>query len=144
MCNLPQDAREWYRLFKRVDIDGSGSISYKELAGMAREASRALRASDHPVQVSTLPLACMPHCHVRLDRCAHSSPREKDTALLARFTHACMYSHALSQELKLTSKALPEVKLQAMWRVLDEDASGSISAGEEHSGQLSLPAALLS
>ena len=64
------NAREWFKLFKHMDDDGSGRISYKELAGMIRE------------------------------------------------------------ELKLSKADLKESKLQAVWRALDSDLSGFISAGE--------------
>jgi len=40
------DERNWYRLFKRVDLDGSGRISYTEFSAMVRDelrlASKAL------------------------------------------------------------------------------------------------------
>ena len=36
MEHLPKDQREWYRLFKIVDGDGSGTISYQELRQMIR------------------------------------------------------------------------------------------------------------
>ena len=63
-------ARLWFKLFKLMDDDGSGRITYDEL-------------------------------------------------------NACVRT-----QLRLDKAALPEVKLQAVWKALDEDDSGFISAGE--------------
>ena len=62
--------REWFKLFQHVDDDGTGRISYKELAGMVRE------------------------------------------------------------ELRLGPSELREEELEGLWRALDADSSGWISAGE--------------
>ena len=63
-------AREWFRLFRHMDDDGTGRISYRELEGMVRD------------------------------------------------------------ELRLSSTDLSEYSLQSLWRALDTDSSGYISAGE--------------
>lgn len=63
------DRRQWFRLFKAMDEDGSGRIGYQELAWMVRE------------------------------------------------------------KLHMSAKALSEPQLQAVWRALDTDGSGWLSAG---------------
>lgn len=64
------DARNFFVLFKHIDVDGSRRISYRELSQLIRE------------------------------------------------------------ELRLKKSELPEVKLHALWKVLDENASGFVDAGE--------------
>ncbi len=73
--DLPKSTSEvpsgsWYRLFRRIDLDDSGRISFAELEQMARG------------------------------------------------------------ELGLGQRLLPDRRLKALWKALDEDASGFISAGE--------------
>lgn len=60
----------WFLLFREMDEDGSGRISYAELKSMVRKS------------------------------------------------------------LRLSTRELPDLKLQSVWRALDEDASGFISTGE--------------
>ena len=41
MEHLPKEQREWYRLFRLVDADNSGSLSFEELTTMFPHAQRA-------------------------------------------------------------------------------------------------------
>ena len=49
VCELIDDprSRQWFKLFKHMDDDGSGRISYKELLGMIRE-ELMLKPADLP------------------------------------------------------------------------------------------------
>ena len=64
------NGQNFYRLFKNMDVDGSGRISFHELAKMVRE------------------------------------------------------------DLKVTREKLPKEKLMGLWKVLDDNESGFICAGE--------------
>ena len=64
------DARNFFVLFKHIDVDGSRRVSFNELSRLIRE------------------------------------------------------------QLKVSTKEMPELRLMALWKVLDENASGFIDAGE--------------
>lgn len=104
---LDPNSREWFRLFSHIDDDKSGRISYKEFIGMVR-ALESLNLYSWPAQW------------------LHSGSH-------VWWSAACRCDSLLPQareELKLTPGQMPEQELQAVWRAIDTDCSGWISAGE--------------
>ena len=89
-------ARQWYKLFRHMDDDDSGRISYRA------------------------PPLAPPHTPHPRPPIPHLGPACRAAELV----------NMLREELRLDADEMPESTLRSLWKALDRDLGGWISAGE--------------
>ena len=106
-----------------MDIDGSRRISFKELAGLIRQVS-------DPRTVPTLAAISATPAPPAPSPWQHSRPHPWLPLAVAHSHVSASFLFPPHQELHISKSELPQARLHALWRVLDENESGFIDAGE--------------
>lgn len=125
---------DWFSMFRHMDADESGRISLAELRRGASAATKSGRASPQPHRLVAVPGGGAPRRRWPLLGLPLRRQWEGGYARLAlrltlRSGGGGMRA-GLRGVLRLTKDEMPEARIQSLWRALDADQSGFVSAGE--------------